>query len=73
MAETKSSTMKFSSSVVTTSSTDSLVFSHAGTSSSKAPAAIAATIISTYSRLSGRPNPSPPCSPPTATAASAPA
>ena len=72
-AETNSSTMKFSSSVVTTSSTPSRLFSSAGPSSSSAPASAAAAIISGNSSQTGPSKPLPPCSPPTATAASAPA
>ena len=45
IADTNSSAMKLSSRVVTTSSTESRVLSHAGTISSKAPAPMAAATI----------------------------
>ena len=71
--DTNSSTMKLSSSVVTTSSTCRRVRSSAGTSSSSAPAAIAAATIAGNSSAGEAAHPLPSASPPTATAASAPA
>ncbi len=72
--DTNSSTMKLSSNVVTTSSTPSRLFISAGPSSSSAPASAAAAIISGNSSHGWqRDSPAPPCSPPMATAASAPA
>ncbi|KAG0919310.1 hypothetical protein G6F32_016224 [Rhizopus arrhizus] len=64
--------MKLPSSVVTTSSTPSRVFSKAGISSSKAPARAAASIMPPNSTGLGRSQPVPSCRPPMATAASAP-
>ena len=72
-ADTPSSTMKFISSVVTTSSTPRRDFNSAGPNSSSAPAAMAAATISGNSNHAGASKPLPPCRPPTATAASAPA
>jgi len=72
-ADTSSSTMKLSNSVVTTSSTPSRCFINAGPSSNKAPASAAASIMSGNSSHTGHSSPEPPCMPPTATAASAPA
>ena len=65
--------MKFSSKVVTTSSTPSRAFKSAGPSSINAPASAAASIISTNNTGIGQSKPVPPCMPPTATAANAPA
>ena len=73
IAETSSSTMKLSSSVVTTSSTPRRDFSSAGTSSNSAPAMQAAATIAMNNKPAGAAKPVPPCRPPIATAASAPA
>lgn len=73
ISDTPSSTMKFSSRVVTTSSTPNFAFNSAGPSNNNAPASAAAVIIRTNSSPGGSSNPVPPCKPPTATAASAPA
>ena len=72
ISDTSSSTMKFSSRVVTTSSTPSRALSSAGPSSSSAPASAAASSISPNNNGTGRSKPLPPCRPPTATAANAP-